>query len=124
MPRDMSTQPNIDAYIATFPESTQTILQKVRAVIHAAAPNATEAIKYGIPTFILNGNLVHFGGYKHHIGFYPAPTGIEAFKDELAIYGSSKGTIQFPIDKPIPFDLITRVVKFRVDENLKKTKRK
>jgi uncharacterized protein YdhG (YjbR/CyaY superfamily) len=115
---------SIDAYIADFPENVQELLQKMRDTIKAAAPEATEAIKYGIPTFILNGNLVHFGGYKAHIGFYPAPRGIEAFKEETAIYEGGKGTLQFPIDKPLPLDLVTRIVKFRVQDNLERKKKK
>lgn len=120
----MKEYTDINAFIAEFPEEVQAILQKVRATIQQAAPDATEAIKYGMPTFVLNGNLVHFAAYKKHIGFYPAPTGIDAFIDELAQFRTGKGTIQFPIDKPIPFDLITKVVKFRVEENLKKRKKK
>jgi uncharacterized protein YdhG (YjbR/CyaY superfamily) len=120
----MKEYADINAFIADFPEEVQAILEKIRKTIQQAAPEAKEAIKYGMPTFVLNGNLVHFAAYKTHIGFYPAPTGIDAFIDELAIYRTGKGTIQFPIDKPIPFDLITKVVKFRVEENLKKHKRK
>lgn len=93
-------------------------------VIKKAAPEAMEAIKYQLPTFILNGNLVHFGAFKNHIGFYPAPSGISVFKEELSVYESGKGSIQFPMDKEIPFDLISRIVQFRVQENLKKLKRK
>lgn len=115
---------NINAYINDFPEEIQTILEQIRATIQQAAPEAKEAIKYGMPTFVLNGNLVHFAAYKNHIGFYPAPTGIEAFIKELEVYRTGKGTIQFPIDKPIPFDLITKVVKYRIEENLKKRKKK
>ena len=115
---------DINEFIADFPDDIQLILEKIRATIHQAAPDATEAIKYGMPTFVLNGNLVHFAAYKNHIGFYPAPTGIDAFIEELAQYRTGKGTIQFPVDKPIPYDLITKVVKFRVEENLKKLKKK
>lgn len=106
----------IDEYIALHPPQVQGILQKVRRIIHEAAPEATEAIKYGIPTFILQGNLVHFGAFKEHLGFFPTPSGIEAFQDELAKYAQSKGTIRFPYNRPIPYDLITRVVKARVKE--------
>ncbi len=120
----MKNYTSIDAYIAEFPENVQELLQTLRATIHAAAPEATEAIKYGIPTFILNGNLVHFGGYKSHIGFYPAPRGIEAFKEETAQYEGGKGTLQFPIDKPLPLDLVTKIVKFRVQDNLERKKKK
>jgi len=110
----------IDEYIAAFPAEIQAALQAVRSVIHETAPEAQEAMAYGIPTFKLNGNLVHFGGFKKHIGFYPAPSGIEKFKEELAAYPGSKGAIQFPLDRPIPFDLIRRVVRFRMQENLSK----
>jgi uncharacterized protein YdhG (YjbR/CyaY superfamily) len=122
----MKGQPvkNIDEYIAAFPTEVQELLQTIRATIQKAAPDATEAITYAIPTFKLNGNLVHFGGYKTHIGFYPAPMGIEAFKEETAQYEAGKGTLQFPIDKPMPLDLVTRIVKFRVAKNLEKGKRK
>ena len=109
----------IDEYIADFPPDVQEILQKVRATIRKAAPGAAETIKYQMPTFMLKGNLVHFGGFKKHVGFYPVPTGIEAFAEELAPYKTGKGSIQFPYDKPIPYDLITKVVKFRVEENLR-----
>lgn len=120
----MKEYTDINAFIAEFPEEVQIILEKVRTTIQQAAPDATEAIKYGMPTFVLNGNLVHFAAYKKHIGFYPAPTGIDAFINDLAQFRTGKGTIQFPIDKPIPFDLITKVVKFRVEENLNKRKKK
>ena len=120
MPSAKNNYTTIEEYISTFPKSIQISLNKLRNVISEVAPNANEAISYGIPTFKLNGNLVHFAGYKNHIGFYPTPSGIEAFKDELTSYKLSKGTIQFPIDKPIPFDLIRKIVEFRVNENLKK----
>jgi uncharacterized protein YdhG (YjbR/CyaY superfamily) len=110
-------RPTIDDYIATFPAEVQAILQRIRATIREAAPEAEEAIKYGIPTFTLHGNLVHFGGYKSHVGFYPAPSGIEAFQDDLARYQSGRGTLRFPLDEPIPYQLITRVVRFRIAEN-------
>jgi uncharacterized protein YdhG (YjbR/CyaY superfamily) len=118
----METYTSIDQCIQTFPKEVQVLLEKVRKTIHEAAPDATEAIAYGIPTFKLNGNLVHFCGYKHHIGFYPAPSGIKKFQSELAQYESGKGSLKFPIDKPIPYDLITKVVKFRVKENTAKKK--
>ena len=112
---------DIDAYIATFPESTQKILEKVRATIKKAAPNAVEDIRYAMPTFRLNdSNLVFFAGYKNHIGFYATPTGHEAFKEALSIYKQGKGSVQFPLDKPIPYDLITQIVQFRVQENVEK----
>ena len=122
--RDMKAGKTVDEYIEGFPADVQKILQKVRATIKKAAPGAEETIKYGIPTFTLKGNLVHFGGYKEHIGFYPAPAGIDAFKKELAAYQTGKGTLQFPLNKPIPYDIITRVVKFRVEKNLEKAKPK
>jgi uncharacterized protein YdhG (YjbR/CyaY superfamily) len=112
----------IDEYIGDYPESVQRILEKLRQTIRKAAPEATETIAYGIPTFKFHGNLVHFGGFKNHIGFFPTPSAIEAFKKELSVYGGGKGTIQFPLEKPIPFDLITKIVKFRVKENLEKKK--
>lgn len=111
---------DIDDYIAAFPEETQAILQKVRQVIREAAPEAEETINYAIPTFTLKGNLVHFAGFKQHIGFYPTPSGIEKFKAELSDYESAKGSVQFPLDQPIPYDLISTIVKFRVQENLHK----
>ncbi len=111
---------SIDEYIAAFPEKTQVILQGLRAAIQAAAPDATEKISYQMPTFYLHGNLIHFAAFKSHIGVYPTPTGIDAFKDELAVYANAKGSVQFPIDQPLPMELITRIVKYRVEENLKK----
>ena len=114
----------IDEYIASYPKNVQKLLEEVRTTIKKAAPEAEEAIKYGIPTFILNGNLVHFGGFKNHIGFYPAPSGIEEFKKELSKYAGAKGSVQFPIDKPMPLALITKIVKFRVKKNLEKVKTK
>ncbi|MCB9421780.1 MAG: DUF1801 domain-containing protein [Ardenticatenaceae bacterium] len=118
---DNQTKPNtIDEYIANFPQDVQVILQEIRTVIRAAAPEAEEAISYQMPTFKLKGNLVHFAAYKNHIGFYPVPSGIEAFKEELAAYKGAKGSVQFPIDQPMPLDLISRIVKFRAAENLEK----
>jgi uncharacterized protein YdhG (YjbR/CyaY superfamily) len=108
----------IDEYIAGFPHDIQEILKKIRMAIRKAAPDAEETIKYQIPTFTLKGNLVHFAAFKKHIGFYPAPTGIEKFKNELSGYEGAKGSVKFPLDKPIPFDLISKIVKFRVRENL------
>lgn len=115
---------NIDEYIAAYPADVQALLQTMRSTIHQAAPDAEEAMSYGIPTFKLNGNLVHFGGYKNHIGFYPAPMGIEAFKEETAQYEAGKGTLQFPIAEPLPLELIGKIVKFRVEKNLAKAKKK
>jgi len=111
----------IDEYIAGFPEETRAILQKIRAVIQAAAPEAKEAIRYAIPTFILNGNLVHFAAFKSHIGFYPAPSGAEAFQNELSVYKTGKGSVQFPLDQPMPLDLIVRIVHHRVAEQAQKS---
>ena len=111
---------NIDEYIAGFPQDVQQVLEKIRATIRKAAPDAKEAINYGIPTFTLNGNLVHFAAFKNHIGFYPAPSGIEQFKDELSAYELAKGSVQFPLDQKIPYGLITKIVKVRVKENLEK----
>ena len=122
---DNKTAPkNIDEYIANFPEDVQTILQEIRAVIHQAAPDTEETISYQMPTFKLKGNLVHFAAFQNHIGFYPVPTGIEAFKEELSVYKGGKGSVQFPLDKPMPLDLISKIVKFRAAENLKKAEAK
>jgi uncharacterized protein YdhG (YjbR/CyaY superfamily) len=114
----------IDAYIACFPKDIQKLLTSIRGTISKAAPKAEESIKYGLPTFVLHGNLVHFGAFKNHIGFYPAPMGIEEFKKELAPYEQSKGAIRFPLDKPLPLTLISKIVKFRVIKNLDKAKAK
>ena len=113
-----------DEYIATFPKDVRKILEEVRATIRAAAPGAVEKISYQMPTFYLNGNLVHFAAWKDHIGFYPTPSGTSAFNREISIYKSSKGAIKFPLDRPMPLDLISRIVKFRVAENMKKAGRK
>ncbi|MFZ5856374.1 MAG: iron chaperone [Chloroflexota bacterium] len=120
----MTTYTTIDEYIATFSADVQAILQKIRETIRKAAPEATEAISYQMPTFKLNGNLVHFAAFKSHIGFYPIPSGIEKFKKELAPYPQGKGSVQFPLDRPIPYALITKIVKFRVKENFEKAKGK
>lgn len=116
----MDKPTTIDEYIATFPAEVQEILQKVRETVKTAAPQATEAISYGMPTFKLEGNLVHFGAFKEHLGFYPIPSGLEQFKDELAQYKGGKGSVQFPFDQPMPYALITKIVEFRVTENLAK----
>ena len=110
----------IDEYIAEFPPDVQKKLQQVRAIIRETAPEATETISYAIPTFDLNGHLIHFAGFKNHIGLYPTPSGIKEFEDELAPYKSGKGSLQFPLDKPLPLDLISRIVEFRVLENTTK----
>ena len=111
---------NIDEYIADFPDNVQASMEKVRAAIKKAAPRAEEAIKYQIPTFVLNGNLIHFAGYKNHIGLYPGSRAIEEFEDELSGYKLSKGTVQFPLDKPMPVGLISKITKFCVQRNLAK----
>ncbi len=108
----------IDEYIATFPADVQEILQKVRETIKTAVPQATEAISYGMPTFKLEGNIVHFGAFKTHLGFYPVPSGLEQIQEELARYKVGKGSVQFPFNQPIPYELITKIVNFRVTENL------
>jgi uncharacterized protein YdhG (YjbR/CyaY superfamily) len=113
----MKKQTTIDEYIQSFPKEIQIILRKIRAIIKKSAPKAEETISYSIPTFDMNGNhLVHFAGFKKHIGFFPTPSAIIAFKKNLADYKTSKGTIQFSLDKPIPYDLIEKIVKFRVNE--------
>ncbi|MFT3936253.1 MAG: DUF1801 domain-containing protein [Chitinophagaceae bacterium] len=111
---------DIDKYIAGFPEETQMLLDKIRSIIKAAAPKAEEVTSYGMPAYKQDGMLVFFGGYKAHIGFYPTPGGIDAFKKELAVYKNSKGAVQFPLDKPLPVKLITQMVKFRVQQNKEK----
>lgn len=110
----------IDEYIAGFPPDIQAILEKVRTTIAKAAPGATEAIKYRLPTFVLHGNLVHFGAFTHHLGFYALPSGTAKFRKELSAYESGKGSVQFPYDQPIPYRLITQIVKFRVQEDTAK----
>ncbi|AWV34214.1 DUF1801 domain-containing protein [Paenibacillus sp. FSL H7-0716] len=115
---------SIDAYISGFSLEVQEILNTLRKVIKEAAPEAEEKISYQMPTFALHGNLVHFAAYPKHIGFYPTPSGINAFKDELSGYKGAKGSVQFPIDKPMPYELISKIVTFRVAENLKKVKAK
>jgi uncharacterized protein YdhG (YjbR/CyaY superfamily) len=110
---------SVDDYIAGFPPETRKALAEIRALIRSVAPGATETISYAIPTFDLNGrHLAHFAGYAHHIGFYPIPTGIEAFKEELKPYKQGKGSVQFPLAEPLPTDLIRRIVEFRVAENM------
>ncbi|MBN1152341.1 MAG: DUF1801 domain-containing protein [Dehalococcoidia bacterium] len=111
---------NIDDYIAGFPPNVQEILQKVRSTIKKAAPQAEESISYQMPTFKLEGNLVHFAAFKNHVGLYPTPSGTQTFRKELSPYETGKGSIRFPLDKPIPYGLITRIVKFRAKENLER----
>ncbi|MDR7239216.1 iron chaperone [Neobacillus drentensis] len=115
---------SIEDYILQFPPEVQEILEKLRKVIKDSAPDATEKISYQMPTFALHGNLVHFAAYKKHIGFYPTPSGIAAFQQNLSEYKSAKGSVQFPIDKPIPYELISKIVKFRAAENIMKAKGK
>jgi uncharacterized protein YdhG (YjbR/CyaY superfamily) len=114
----------VDEYIASFPEEAQAKLRELRAVIRAAAPDAEEKISYQMPTFYLKGNLVYFAAWKKHIGFYAIPSANAAFQDELAAYTVSKGAVQFPLDQPLPVDLITRMVRFRVAENLARAEAK
>ncbi len=109
---------SIDEYIATFPDEVQKILQELRATIRASAPDAEEKISYQMPTFFLKGNLVHFAAYKNHVGFYPTPSGIEKFQQELSKYEGAKGSVKFPIDQPLPLTLVQKIVEFRVLENL------
>lgn len=115
---------SIDDYILRFPPEIQTILEMLRNVIKESAPGATERISYQMPTFVLHGNLVHFAAYKNHIGFYPTPSGIDAYKQELSAYKGAKGSVQFPIEKPLPYQLISEIVKFRVAENIKQAEAK
>jgi uncharacterized protein YdhG (YjbR/CyaY superfamily) len=115
---------NIDEYIAGFPKDVQKQLEEIRATIRKAAPDAEEGISYAIPTFKLSGNLVHFAAFKNHIGFYPAASGIQAFKKELSGYEGGKGTVKFPLDEPLPLALIAKIVKFRVKDNLERRKSK
>ena len=115
---------SIDEYISLFSSEVQEMLKTLRKVIKEAAPAAEEKISWQMPTFVLHGNLVHFAAFKHHIGFYPGPSGIEAFKKELAKYEGAKGSVQFPLDQPLPLALISKVVKFRVGENEAKSKKK
>ncbi len=110
----------IDEYLANFPTDIQDILKKIRHIVQKAAPDATEAISYGMPTFVLNGNLVHFAAFKNHIGFYPTPSGTATFQKELSVYKGAKGSVRFPLEEAIPYDLIAEIVKFRVKENLAK----
>lgn len=118
----MSKIKNVDDYLAGFPKETQTILEQVRAIIKKTAPAAEVSISYAMPAYKLNGKpLVYFAGYKEHIGFYATPTGHEAFEKELSIYKQGKGSVQFPLVKPMPLNLIERITKFRVEENLKKS---
>ena len=124
MEENKATVTTIDEYILQFPPEVQEILKTVRKVINEAAPDAQEKISWQMPTFVLHGNLVHFAAQKNHLGFYPAPSGIEAFQQELSEYKGAKGSVQFPYKKPIPYELISRIVKFRVAENIKEAEAK
>ena len=117
---DKISAKTIDEFIANAPREAQGILKRIRTTVRKAAPGAEETINYGIPTFTLKGNLVHFAGFKSHIGFYPTPSGIEKFKKELSAYETAKGSVKFPLAQPIPYGLIEKIVKFRVKENLEK----
>jgi uncharacterized protein YdhG (YjbR/CyaY superfamily) len=123
MAMNMKPADNFDDYMSRFPKGTQQLLKKMRATIRKAAPQSEEAISYGIPTFKLNGNLVHFAAYKRHIGFYPGAAGIATFKKELSGYKGAEGSVQFPLDEPLPLALVSRIVKFRVNQNLSKKRR-
>lgn len=114
---------SIDDYIGAFPEDVRRRLRDLRAAIRAAAPDAEERISYRMPAFTLNGNLVYFAAFKDHIGFFPTASGVAAFKRDLAPYETSKGTVRFPFDRPLPLKLIARIVRFRAAENLKKSAR-
>jgi len=115
---------SIDEYISDFPADIQEILQQVRRTVQQAAPEAQETISYAMPTFTLHGNLVHFAAFKNHIGFYPTPSGVEEFKQRLSVYKGAKGSVQFPLNQPIPYDLIKAIVLYRVNENIKKAEMK
>lgn len=119
---DKSHLTTVDEYIAQFPENVQQILVKIRAVIKESAPEAVEKISYQMPGYYLKGTLVWFGAHAHHIGFYPTGSGMAAFTEELSDYKQSKGAVQFPLDKPIPYELISKIVKFKIAENLKKSR--
>ncbi len=125
MAESRSQATTIDEYIAGFPPETQAVLREMRTLIAEHAPGATETISYAIPTFDLNGrHLVHFAGYPHHIGFYPIPTGMEAFREELRAFKTGKGSVQFPLGEPLPRDLIRRIVEFRVAENVARRRKR
>jgi uncharacterized protein YdhG (YjbR/CyaY superfamily) len=124
MNQDLPKPTTIDAYIAGFPIETQILLETIRQAIRDMAPEATECISYGIPTFELHGNLVHFAGYKHHIGFYPGAAGIAEFQEAFAGYKSAKGSVQFPINQPLPLEIVQEVVRFRVQQNRTKATKK
>jgi len=114
----------VDIYISTFPAQTQERLEQLRKLIKETVPEAKELISYGIPTYVLHGNLIHFGGFKNHIGFYPGPNAILTFKEELKNYKQAKGSIQFPLIQPMPLDVIKKIVLLRVEENKLKAAKK
>ena len=119
----MESKPNpntVDEYISQFPEDVRQILQRIRSIVKESAPQAEERIGYQMPGYYLNGPLVYFAAFKHHVGFYPTAADLEPFEAELSAYKRSKGTIQFPLDKPIPYDIIARIVQYRVAQNQKK----
>ena len=119
----MKTYTTVDEYIASYPEHIQELLKHMREIIRETAPDATETISYGIPTFVYHGNLVHFAGYDSHIGFYPGSGPIADFQDQLKPYKTAKGTVQFPLDKPLPIDLIQAMTQSAIDRNLSKSKK-
>ena len=120
----MTKPTNVDEYIAGFPKETQLILEQIRATIKKAAPQAEEVISYAMPAYKWNGMLLYFAAYAKHLGFYPTGSGIAAFKKELSVYKGAKGSVRFPLDKPIPLGLVSKIVKFRAAENLQKAKTK
>lgn len=124
MEENKITSESIDGYISNFPPEVQEILKTLRKVIKESAPDAEEKISWKMPTFFLHGNLVHFAAFKNHIGFYPAPSAIDVFKNELSEYKGAKGSVQFPIEKPLPYELISEIVRFRVAENIKQAEDK
>ncbi len=119
MEENKTTFNSIDEYILQFSPEVQEILKMFRKIMKEVAPEAEERMSWQMPTFVLHGNLVHFAAHKNHIGFYPAPSGIDAFKQELSGYKGAKGSVQFPLNKPMPYELVRKIVKFRVDENIK-----
>lgn len=124
MKSNESASGEVDEFIARYPADVQKVLQKIRGIIREVAPEAKETINYGIPTFTLNGNLVHYSALTNHIGFYPTPSGIEKFKKELSKYEGAKGSVKFPLDEPIPYELIRKITEFRVKEQQAKAKKK
>ena len=122
MKTDILKPKDVDEYISKFPDNIQVLLKEMRATIKEAAPEAAEVISYQMPAYKYRGMLIYFAAFKNHIGLYPRVSGIEAFKEELSVYKGAKGSVQFPLNKPLPLDLIARIVKFRVTENLKQSK--